>query len=57
MENVENAVTFDINSTNLLLLKNEIKLIQGPKGAFNNYVDKMRGEGVKKCLFLSMLRV
>ena len=30
-ENVENSVTFDINSTNLLLLKNEIKLIQGPK--------------------------
>ena len=28
-----------------------------PKGAFNNYVDKMRGEGVKKCLFLSTLRV
>ena len=21
------------------------------KGAFNNYVDKTRGEGVKKCLF------
>ena len=28
-----------------------------PKGAFNNYVDKMRGERVKKCLFLSTLRV
>ena len=27
------------------------------KGAFNNYVDKMRGEGVKKCQFLSTLRV
>ena len=27
------------------------------KGSFNNYVDKMRGEGVKKCLFLSPLRV
>ena len=27
------------------------------KGAFNNYVDKIRGEGVKKCLFLSTLRV
>ena len=27
------------------------------KGPFNNYVDKMRGEGVKKCLFLSTLRV
>ena len=27
------------------------------KGSFNNYVDKMRGEGVKNCLFLSMLRV
>ena len=26
-------------------------------GAFNNYVDKMRGERVKKCLFLSTLRV
>mgnify|MGYP001209022383 CR=1 FL=1 len=26
-------------------------------GAFNNYVDKIRGEGVKKCLFLSTLRV
>ena len=26
-------------------------------GPFNNYVDKMRGEGVKKCLFLSSLRV
>ena len=23
------------------------------KGLFNNYVDKMRGGGVKKCLFLS----
>ena len=23
-----------------------------PKGAFNNYVDKMRGEMVKKCLFV-----
>ena len=23
------------------------------KGPFNNYVDKMRGERVKKCLFLS----
>ena len=27
------------------------------KGPFNDYVDKMRGEGVKKCLFLSTLRV
>ena len=27
------------------------------KGAFNNYVDKMRGGGVKKCLFLSTLKV
>ena len=27
------------------------------RGPFNNYGDKMRGEGVKKCLFLSMLRV
>ena len=28
------------------------------KGPFNNYVDKlMGGEGVKKCLFLSMLSV
>ena len=29
------------------------------KRPFNNYVDKMRGvgDGVKKCLFLSMLRV
>ena len=27
------------------------------KGLFNSYVDKMRGEGVKKCLFLSTLRV
>ena len=27
------------------------------KGPFNNYVDKMRGEGVKKCLFLSTLMV
>ena len=26
------------------------------KGPFNNYVDKMRGEGVKKCLFLFTLR-
>ena len=25
------------------------------KGPFNYYVDKMRREGVKKCLFLSML--
>ena len=29
-------------------------LLQGP---FNNYGDKMRGGGVKKCLFLSTLRV
>ena len=28
-----------------------------PQGAFNNYVDKMRGEGAKKCLFLSTNRV
>ena len=28
-----------------------------PKGPFNNYVDKIKGEGVKKCLFLSKLRV
>ena len=27
------------------------------KGPFNKYVDKMRGEGVKKSLFLSTLRV
>ena len=27
------------------------------KGSFNNYVDKMREEGVKKCLFLSTLRL
>ena len=27
------------------------------QGSFNNYVDKMRGEGVKKYLFLSTLRV
>ena len=27
------------------------------KGPFNNCVDKIRGEGVKKCLFLSTLRV
>ena len=27
------------------------------KGSFNNYVDKMRGEGVKKRRFLSTLRV
>ena len=27
------------------------------KGAFNNYVDKMRGGGGQKCLFLSTLRV
>ena len=27
------------------------------QGAFNNYMDKMRGEGVKKCLFLSTLKV
>jgi hypothetical protein len=27
------------------------------KGAFNNYVDKMRGKGFKKCLFLSTLMV
>ena len=27
------------------------------KGALNNYVDKMRGEGGQKCLFLSTLRV
>ena len=27
------------------------------KGLFNNYVDKISGEGDKKCLFLSMLRV
>ena len=27
------------------------------KGPFNNYVDKMRGEGVRKCLFLSTLRI
>ena len=26
-----------------------------PKEPLNNYVDKMRGEGVKKCLFLSTL--
>ena len=26
-------------------------------GPFNNYVDKMREEGLKKCLFLSTLRV
>ena len=25
------------------------------KGPFNNYVDKIRGKGVKKCLFLSIL--
>ena len=30
---------------------------QPSKGPFNNYVDNMRGEGVKKCLFLPMLRV
>ena len=29
-----------------------------PKGPFNNYVNKMKGGGgVKKCLFLSMIRV
>ena len=27
------------------------------KGPFNNYVDKIRGQGLKKCLFLSTLRV
>ena len=27
------------------------------RGPFNNYVEKMRGEGVKKCLFVSTLRV
>ena len=27
------------------------------KGPFNNYVDKMKEEGVKKCLFLSVLKV
>ena len=27
------------------------------KGSFNNYVDKMRGEGVKECMFLSTPRV
>ena len=32
-------------------------LLRSAKGAFNNYVDKMRGEGVKKCLFLSTRRV
>ena len=31
--------------------------LMAPKGSFNNYVDKMRGEGVKKYLFLSTLRV
>ena len=33
----------------------KIKNNEYRKGAFNNYVDKM--EGVKKCLFLSTLRV
>jgi hypothetical protein len=33
------------------------KNIQPSKGPFNNYVDKMRVEGVKKCLFLSIFRV
>ena len=28
-----------------------------PMGPFNNYVDKMRGGGGQKCLFLSTLRV
>ena len=27
------------------------------KGPFNDYVDKMRGEGVKKCVFLSTLGI
>ena len=35
----------------------EALILASTKGAFNNYVDKMRGEGVKKCLFLSTLRV
>ena len=34
-----------------------IFLIVPNKGPFNNYVDKMRGEGVKKYLFLSRFRV
>ena len=33
------------------------KIEKNDNGAFNNYVDKMRGEEVKKCLFLSTLRV
>ena len=39
------------------------KLVKGPsindipKGAFNNYVDKMRGGGGQNSLFLSTLKV
>ena len=39
-------ISFIRNSTEIL-----------SKGSFNNYLDELRGEGVRKCLFLSTLRV
>ena len=39
------------------MCKGFVKMFDLGWGPFTNYVDKMRGEGVKKCLFLSTLRV
>ena len=46
-------------ANDLVVVERNCKTASGSttKRPFNNYVDKMRGEAVKKCLFLSTLRV
>ena len=54
--NTSSSTLWDVCSQQSFLLLLNFLFLSPQKGPFNNNVDKMRGDGVKKCLFLSTLR-